>query len=289
MSGLISKKNTPLVSIIMPCYRKEQYIAETLASVEAQTHSEWELILIDDSSPDDTTGAARRYIESHNWPAEKAIYLHQENQGPSAARNNGILHSHGKYILPLDPDDTIEPTYIGRCVAILENQPEIKLVYCEADSFGAWEGQWPHREYNYETLLWYNLIHNSAIYRRLDYDKTQGYNPNMRHGLEDWDFYLSLLAPQDQVYCIDEILYHWRASAEQRTEDADAHQLELLRQIYHNHKDLYEPYHQDVVFFHEMWTYYEYHYQQAEKLRHTKAYRLGKALLSPLKRFKKRH
>lgn len=281
--------STPLVSIIMPCYRKEQYIAETLASVEVQTYPEWELVLIDDCSPDDTMGVARRHAESHHWPAEKVICLHQENQGPSAARNNGIQHSHGKYILPLDPDDIIEPTYLEKGVAILENHPEIKLVYCEADSFGAWSGPWPHREYKHETMLWYNLIHNSAIYRRADYDKTPGYNTNMQHGLEDWDFYLSLLGPDDKAHCIDEILYHWRAAAEQRTEEADTHQQELLRQIYHNHRELYEPYHQDVVFFHEMWTYYEYHYLQAERLRHTNAYRIGKLFLKPFNLLKKRH
>lgn len=280
--------NHPLVSIIMPCYNKEPFIAEALESVEAQTYTNWEVVLIDDGSPDKTIGAAQRYVEEHSWPEEKVLYLKQENQGPSVARNNGIRASHGELILPLDPDDLLESTYIEKAVKVLQSHPEIKLVYCEADSFGAWSGPWPQRPYNYETLLWYNVIHNSALYRRADYDLTQGYNPNMRHGLEDWDFYLSLLKKDDEVRCLNEILYHWRAVPEQRTEDANKHQQELLRQIYHNHKELYEPYHQDVVFFHEMWTYYEYHYQQAEKLRHTRAYRLGKALLSPFKLFKKR-
>lgn len=281
--------NNPLVSIIMPCYRKEQYIAETLASVEAQTYSNWELVLVDDSSPDNTMNVARHYVESHYWPAEKIICLHQKNQGPSAARNNGIQHSHGKYILPLDPDDIIAPTYLEKAVAILEGHPDIKLVYCEADSFGAWSGPWPHREYSHEILLWYNLIHNSAIYRRVDYDKTLGYNSNMRHGLEDWDFYLTLLKPDDKVHCIDEILYHWRAAAEQRTEEADVHQQELLRQIYHNHQHLYESFHQDIVFFHEMWTLNEYRYHQAERLRTTRAYRIGKLILKPFSLLKRRH
>ena len=279
--------NKGLVSIIMPCYRKEQYITEALASIEAQTYSEWELVLIDDSSPDDTIGVARRHIETNNWADGKAIYLHQENQGPAAARNNGIRASHGEFILPLDPDDTIEPSYIEKAVNILQNNSSIKLVYCEADSFGAWSGPWPHRPYNHETMIWYNLIHNSAIYRRSDYDLTPGYNPNLRKGLEDWDFYLYLLGPTDKVHCIDEVLYHWRAAAEQRTEDADAHQQELLRQIYHNHRELYEQYHQDVVFFHEMWTLNEYRYQQAERLRNTHAYRLGKILLHPFNLFKR--
>ena len=281
--------NHPLVSIIMPCYNKEPFIAETLESVEAQTYPNWEVVLVDDGSPDDTIGVARRYMETHNWTEDKALFLEQENQGPSVARNTGIRASHGELILPLDPDDILDPTYIEKAVKVFQNQPEVKVVYCKADSFGAWSGPWPDRPYNYETLLWYNLIHNSALYRRADYDLTQGYNSNMRHGLEDWDFYLSLLTKDDKVCCLNEVLLHCRAVAGQRTEDADTHQQELLRQIYHNHKDLYEPYHQDVVFFHEMWTYNEYHYQQAEKLRHTRAYRLGKTLLSPFKLFKKRH
>lgn len=279
--------NNPLVSIIMPCYNKEQYISETLASVEAQSYNNWELVLIDDGSPDDTLGTARHYIEQRHWPIEKVITIRQENQGPSIARNNGISHSHGEYILPLDPDDIIDPNYIEQAVNILQSQPDIKLVYCDAAAFGAWAGLLPHRTYCHETMLWYNLIHNSALFRRIDYNLTNGYNPNMHHGLEDWDFYLSLLKPDDKVYCIEQPLLHIRMLTDSRTQKADCHQQELLRQIYHNHSKLYEPYLQDIVFFHEMWTLYEYRYQQAERVRHTKAYRLGKTLLNPLRIFKK--
>ena len=280
--------SAPIVSIIMPCYNKEKYIAETLATVEAQTYSNWELVLVDDGSPDDTLGAALLYTRKRQWPADKIITLRQENQGPSAARNNGIHASHGEYILPLDPDDLIEPTYIEKAVAILQQQPDVKLVYCEADSFGAWSQPWPHREYHHETMLWYNLIHNSAIYRRTDYDQTPGYNTNMRQGLEDWDFYLSLLGSNDHVHCINEILFHVRIADGQRTEEADAHQHELLRQIYHNHRELYEPYHQDVVFFHEMWTHNEWLFRRADQACHSHAYRIGKIILKPLSWIRKR-
>ena len=120
------------------------------------------------------------------------------------------------------------------------------------------------------------------MYRRDDFLCTQGYNTNMVKGFEDWDFWLTFLKPTDKVHCIEERLFHWRVLEYSRSFDADQNMRSLLQQIYHNHRELYEPYHQDILYFHEMWTHNEWLYHRADKVRHTHAYRIGKILLKPI-------
>lgn len=265
---------SPLVSIIIPCYNKAQYLGETLASVADQTYSDIEVLVVDDGSPDDT----QTVVEEWQRQMTNLHYLHQENAGPSAARNNGIRASHGKYVMALDADDKLAPTYVERCAGFLENHPETKLVYSKADMFGQYNQPWNLPEYSHYELLWQNMVNYCAMYRRADFDLTSGYNTNMAKGLEDWDFWLTLLKPEDKVHRIDEVLFHWRTQPVSRTGEAEENEHELMRQIYLNHKELYEPYLQDIIYFHEKWKVTEMLFANA---RQSKAYRLGKMLMKP--------
>lgn len=270
---------SPLVSIIIPCYNKAQYLGETLESVAAQTYPNIEVIVVDDDSPDNTKEVVDRHVQQMG----NLIYLHQLNQGPSAARNNGIRASHGKYVMALDADDLLSPTYVAKCAYCLENHPETKLVYTKATMFGQYNQSWELQEYSHNDLLWQNMVNYCAMYRRTDFDLTPGYNTNMVKGLEDWDFWLTFLKPEDMVHRIDEVLFHWRTQPVSRTTDAEENEHALMRQIYLNHQELYEPYLQDIIYFHEKWKVTE---MQFTKARQSKAYRLGKLLIRPLAWFK---
>jgi glycosyltransferase involved in cell wall biosynthesis len=266
----------PLVSIIIPCYNKAQFLGETLDSVVEQSYPNIEVVVVDDGSPDNT----REVVESYKTKMPNLVYMRQTNQGPSAARNNGIRGSKGEYVMALDADDKLAPTYVEKCVDYLENHSECKLVYSRADMFGTQNGLWDLPEYSFQDLLWQNMIFCSAMYRREDFDSTSGYNEQLSQGLEDWDFWLSFLKPKDNVHRIDEVLFHWRTQPVSRTFDAEQHERELMRQIYHNHKELYEPYMKDIIFFKNMWENTAMQFANARK---SKAYRLGKVLLKPLK------
>lgn len=270
---------SPLVSIIIPCYNKAQYLGETLESVEAQTHSNIEVIVVDDDSPDNTKEVASHYRQR----MDNLQYIHQLNQGPSAARNNGIKASHGVYVMALDADDKLAPTYVEKCAKHLHDHPEVKLVYSKADMFGQYNKPWDLPEYSYSELLWQNMINYCAMYRRSDFDHTHGYNTNMVKGLEDWDFWLTFLNPQDKVHRIDEVLFHWRTQPVSRTAEAEENEHELMRQIYHNHEEIYAPYLQDIIYFHEKWKVTENQFSNA---RQSKAYRLGKLLVRPIAQIK---
>ena len=267
------------VSIIVPCFNQAEFLPQCLDSILAQTYANWECIIINDGSSDNS----QNVIEEYTPKDTRFQYVYQENQGPSVARNNGISHSKGKYILPLDADDWIAATYLEKALAVFENQPDIKLVYCKAELFGAVNEIWQLPPYIYENLLWGNMIFSSAVFRRSDFDKTNGYNPNMKEGLEDWDLWLSFLNPSDQVFQIDEVLFYYRKKAFSRTKYVEKNERHLLRQIYNNHRELYASYVDDIIYLHNLneWRIQEAEQEGENKVRSTKAYRLGNYLLKP--------
>lgn len=98
------------VSVIMPCYNDGQYIEEALYSLRAQTYLNWELIVIDDGSDEPETLRVLEQLEEMPY----VRLLRTNHVRPAGARNAGIQAARGTYILPLDADDTIEPTYMEK-------------------------------------------------------------------------------------------------------------------------------------------------------------------------------
>ncbi len=179
----------PLVSVVIPCYNQGNFIKETVASALQSSYPNLEIVIIDDGSTDGSSKVARGLANSN----EKVLFLEQENAGPSAARNHGIRRSNGKYILPLDGDDLISPDYIGKAVDILEKHPEVKVVYCEAEKFGADDGKWKLKPFSLGGLAQGNMIFISALFRREDWGKVGGFSEEMTWGFEDWEFWISML------------------------------------------------------------------------------------------------
>lgn len=125
------EKNAPLVSVIMPCYRVAPYIAEALDSVLAQGFKSYEIIVVNDGSPDtpEFEQALAPYL-AH------IVYIRQENRGCSGARNTAIRAARGKYLALLDPDDIWESNYLAVQVGLLESNPTVDVVYPNAVIFG---------------------------------------------------------------------------------------------------------------------------------------------------------
>lgn len=116
---------TPKLSVIIASYNHQDYIAQTLRSIEEQTFQDFEIILIDDGSSDRSVEVARR--------TESRAEIHtQPNQGVVAARNRGVELAQGQYICFVDSDDLVLPQRFERQVAFLDAHPEIGLVYAEA-------------------------------------------------------------------------------------------------------------------------------------------------------------
>jgi cellulose synthase/poly-beta-1,6-N-acetylglucosamine synthase-like glycosyltransferase len=121
----------PLVSVIIPAYRAAQSIAATLGSVLAQTFKDYEIIVVNDGSPD--SEELEKALEPYR---DRIIYLRQENQGPGGARNTGILTASGQYVALLDADDIWAPEHLAAQLAVLEADPSIDMVYADARIVG---------------------------------------------------------------------------------------------------------------------------------------------------------
>ena len=126
MSVISTKKNQPgLVSIIVPCFNYAHFLPETLKSVSAQSFQNWECIIVDDGSADNTSEVATKF----RLYDSRFRLISQSNCGLPAARNTGIQASVGEYIQLLDADDLITPEKLELQVAYLEKNRTVDIVY----------------------------------------------------------------------------------------------------------------------------------------------------------------
>jgi glycosyltransferase involved in cell wall biosynthesis len=226
----------PVVSVIMPCYNQGRYLDEAVESVLAQTYQNFEIIVINDGSTDAETIEILR-----DYQKPGVAILHTENRGPAAARNTGIEQARGQYILPLDADDRIAPTYLEQAVKILDENSNVGIVYCEAEFFGEKTGKFDLPGFNFPGILLGNMIFNSSFYRKTDWEKVGGYKDNYR-GWEDYDFWLSLLELGREVIRIPETLYFYRQINTSRSNSMNRQNwVEDYTRLFQNHPNLYIP------------------------------------------------
>ena len=226
---------TPLISVIMPCYNYGHFLPDALESVLAQKYPHLECIVVDDGSTDNTRKIARGYCDRDS----RICYVHQQNQGVSAARNTGIRCATGQYILPLDADDKIAPDYARMAVPVLEEGPSVGIVYCEARFFGSVNKRFALPPSAFPDILLVNRIFASAFFRKEDWARCGGYKENMKNGWEDYDFWLSIIELGREIYQIPEELFFYRQGHSSRSKAADSTQAGLYQQIIRNHSDLY--------------------------------------------------
>ncbi|HJV36719.1 glycosyltransferase family 2 protein [Geomonas sp.] len=182
----------PTVSIIVPVYNCEKYVAQAIDSVLGQGYPAVECIVVDDGSTDGTAEVARSY-------GARVRYLRQDNQERSAARNNGIAQATGSYIGFLDADDLLLPGKLAEQVAFLEGHPEYDVVYSRVSYFREESGRdgytvrRPTPSGDILPLLIYTnfITMNSPLFRRDAVARVQGFDTAYCR-YEDWDFLLRL-------------------------------------------------------------------------------------------------
>ena len=195
-----------LITIIVPCYNQAQYLSEALQSVLEQTYENWECIIVNDGSPDDTEIVAKTWVGKDS----RFICVKKENGGLSSARNAGINYAKGTFILPLDADDRIGPNYVSLAFDAFQKDAELKVVYCKAEKFGNEVGEWKLPYYSRRNLAVDNMIFCSAVFKREDWELVGGYDVNMIYGLEDWEFWIAILKNGGTVKCLDEVNFYYR-------------------------------------------------------------------------------
>ncbi len=200
---------TPLVSVIVPHYNLAEFLPETLASIEQQTYTNIETIVVDDGSTDP---ASLAFIDSLDRPNLRVV--RQANQGLSGARNTGVREARGEFILPVDADDLISPTFIEKAVRVMQREPELAYVtalvgyFRQSPSrrFGGWVPLGLHRD-----LL---PIHNCAgccmaMFRAQAIRDAGGYSTDLT-SYEDWDLYCALAERGLHGAVIPDFMLHYR-------------------------------------------------------------------------------
>lgn len=239
----------PLVSVIIPIYNAEAYLKETLDSVLASDYEPLEVVMMDDGSKDGSLAIAKEYAQKD----VRCRVLHQDNAGVSVARNKAIHASHGKYILPVDSDNLIEPTFISKAVAVLEERIDIKGVGCKADFIGEKRGEWKLPDYRPQLLARKSIIDVCALYRRSDYDLTGGYMEHLQIR-EDWDFWLSMLEKGGSFYRIPQILFHYRVRNDSKRIRDRKQKRELIRIINQRHSAFEQRWLGGPLHYHRSWS-----------------------------------
>lgn len=210
---------TPLVSIIVPYFNRADTIDETIQSVLEQTFTNYELLIVDDGSSDIESVNKLEQIGLDN---PSIIIIKQSNQGVAEARNNGIKKAHGKYIICLDSDDIIDPTYIEKCLIVLELNQDIGLVTTYRKDFGVINDELRGAPYEPMELYVNNMVTTAAMFRKQAWEVSGGYKSNI--GYEDWDFWLTLAENGFWGKLLPEFLFSYRVAMNSRfMEDKEAH------------------------------------------------------------------
>ena len=220
--------NRPLVSVVIPAFNVATNIRQTLNSVLAQTHQEIEVIVVDDGSSDTTSAVVEEFVTKD----ARFQLIRQSNAGVGAARNTGIRKAHGKYIAPLDADDTWFPEKLEKQVACAEKYGnETGLVYCWSailDEYGrlfidrseAIEGRLGH------ALILRNVVGNGSapLFRADALEKVGLYLTRIEQGgaqgCEDWDLYLRI-AECFSIHVVPEYLLAYRQASSSMSADAE--------------------------------------------------------------------
>lgn len=191
-----------MVSVIIATYNYGRFISEAIESLINQTYVDWECIIIDDGSTDNTKSVVDDWIKKD----KRITYFSQQNAGPTSARNNGISKAKGEYILFLDADDLLQPNKLKSHIEIFESQKSVDIAYGDARYFYGDDNTqlfFSLKEDNKPWIPKYNgngaglvdlilrqnmMVISSPVIRRKVFDIVGNFDPKLLK-LEDWELF----------------------------------------------------------------------------------------------------
>jgi glycosyltransferase involved in cell wall biosynthesis len=210
-TGNLAEGQRPLVSVVMPTFNSAQTVLRALRSALSQTYQNFEIIIADDASRDDT----KRRVESMADPRVTFLESTEStNKGPAATRNRALARASGKYVAFLDSDDDWLPTKLDKQVLFLESHPRCAMVVANAEDISP-DGRTIETEFDatapvdgpeaWRTLLKYSFIETSSVMTRLALVReVGGFDPQLLVS-QDQDLWIRLAA-RGEVGIIDEVL-----------------------------------------------------------------------------------
>ncbi len=223
-------ETAPAFSVLMAAYETEPYIEEAIHSVVAQTRSDWELIIVDDGSPDGLVERVVPFLSLAN-----VCLIRQPNRGLAAARNRAASVARGRYLAVLDSDDALLPDYLESVGAVLDGRPRTAMVACDALVYLEEPGRFRRRTYlrgpgvrpprrpnpsrHLEHLLDHNFIYSGATVRASAFAAVGGFDEELR-AVEDWDLWIKIAARGVETSVISRPLAVYRLRAGSLSRDA---------------------------------------------------------------------
>lgn len=203
--------DTPLVSVIIPCYNHEQYVEQSLKSVFDQTYNNIELIVIDDGSSDNSVTVLKKMQEKYNF-----TLITQENMGVCKTLNKAVSLSKGKYIALLASDDYWDLSKIEKQVNRLESDPNSEFCFTQAIEFDdnsiKNDKIFPKKPLSGKVLkqvfIRQHVPAGSMMFSRSLYDTLDGFDENLKE--EDWDFVIRS-ASHTEFSVVSEPLFYYRS------------------------------------------------------------------------------
>lgn len=212
-----------MISVIIPCYNQGEYLAEAIESALSQTS---DVIVINDGSTDNTQEIAELY---------PVTLVNQVNKGLSSARNTGIMHAKGEYILPLDADDILMPTCIKRMEETID-ETHADIIAPEFETFGKVESIFKYESTPYLEQFWTgNRLPYFCAIKKDALLEVGGYSPKMTWGWEDLHLWFDLLKRDKTIALIREPLVQYRTKDRSMITEANEHAEELWKQIKKDH------------------------------------------------------
>lgn len=272
------ESNTPLIAVVIPFYNRHKTIDQTINSLRLQTFKNFEVILVDDGSSEENS--KKKIVQLKKDPFINKVII-QKNKGVASARNNGIKNSKAKYIVCLDSDDLIEPTYLEKCALLLETHPDISIVSTymtifienkltfnrdnpfsdsisilinnntvKVDSIDK-EKKYKHSDYSSLRLIEDNMLITASMFRRKAWLDVGGYKSNI--GYEDWEFWINLHEHGHRGRQIPEYLFRYRVDINSRfIDDRSKHRFNMqnIKKLHPNYISIVKNY-EDQFMLHE--------------------------------------
>lgn len=219
----------PKVSVVIANFNSEKYISAAIESILSQTFEDFELIIVDDKSSDDSISIIKRFCQKDH----RIILIEQsENLGVTPTRQNGIMQARGMYVAILDSDDISLPNRLEEQVSILDGFADVVLVsshYGVIDQNGILKRKQKKVHENQAAIKWFMTFgncfaHSTIMFRLQTAIELGGYDQNIKRGL-DMELSSKLLT-KGKAYTIPKTLVYWRTYSKSMTKSVDKIELE---------------------------------------------------------------
>ncbi|WP_303317376.1 glycosyltransferase family A protein [Flavivirga abyssicola] len=275
-----------LVSIIVPCYNQAHFLSVSLQSVLDQTYTNWECIIVNDGSPDNTEEVASKWCDKDN----RFRYIEKQNGGLSSARNKGVSMSRGAYILPLDSDDVIDKSFLSKLVPVLQKDDSLAIVSCYSKFF---KGDIENIVYKLKpkgstikNLLFENSLIATSLFRKKCWEQVGGYDEEMKNGFEDWEFWIAITKLGWEYKIVKDYLFYYRKSeASMLINTLENHRISNLEYVLNKHKELYKENYDNTIKY--LFFLINMYRDTDLKTKKSNVYKLAKLIGKPIKLLKK--